>query len=106
MFAFYILVGYVVDPGCIVVMVMLDLTATFDTIDHAILLSRLTHRYGVTGSGSRLTCPVPNACAVWRAARLCARPLLFTAYISLLGDIINKFSLDYHLYIMLVESIE
>ena len=39
-----------VDRGCVVVLVMIDLTAAFDTIDHAILLSGLTHRYGVTGA--------------------------------------------------------
>ena len=39
-----------VERGCVVVLVMLDLTAAFYTIDHAILLSRLTHIYGVTGA--------------------------------------------------------
>ena len=34
----------------IVVLVMLDLTAAFETIDRAILLSRLFHRFGVTGA--------------------------------------------------------
>ena len=37
------------DRGCVVVLVMLDLNAEFDTIDHAIPLSRLTHRYSVLG---------------------------------------------------------
>ena len=36
-----------VDRGCVVVLVMLELTVAFDTTDHTILLSRLTHRYGV-----------------------------------------------------------
>ena len=37
-----------VDHGCVVVLVMLDLTVAFETIDHAILVSRLFHRFGVT----------------------------------------------------------
>ena len=39
-----------VDRGCVVVLVMLDLTAAFETLNHAVLLSRLFHIFGVTGA--------------------------------------------------------
>ena len=37
------------DAGSSAVMLMLDLAAVFDTIDHDILLSRLCNVYGITG---------------------------------------------------------
>ena len=39
-----------VDSDCVVVLVMLDLTSAFETIDHAILLRRLFHKFWVTGA--------------------------------------------------------
>ena len=38
------------DRGKQTAMVMIDISAAFDTIDHAILLDRLSYRYGMTGS--------------------------------------------------------
>ena len=37
------------DAGSPAILLMLDLSAAFDTIDHDILLSRLCNVYGITG---------------------------------------------------------
>ncbi len=44
-----------VDKGNAIVLVLLDLLATFDTVDHATLLHRLQIHLGVTQTGTALS---------------------------------------------------
>ena len=102
-----------IDEAGGVILVLLDLSAAFDTIDHNILLNRM-FSLGVRGSalewfksylsnrkqsviidGSRsiesnLSFGVPQGSVLG--------PILFTVYTTPLGSIAKKFGLQYHLY--------
>ena len=95
-----------------VVLVLLDLSAAFDTLDHDILLNRLEYRFGVTGialkwfrsylcnreqcvsvgsppimsSYSKLICGIPQGSVLGH--------LLFTLYTAPLEDIILHHKLN------------
>jgi exonuclease III len=97
-----------------VLLVLLDLSAAFDTIDHHVLLSRLKSVTGLSGKAYK-----------WFASYLSDRrqsvlidkykstfwelifgvpqgsvlgPLLFVIYMSPLGDILRSLGIQYHLY--------
>ena len=103
-----------VDQRKIAVLVLLDVSAAFDTVDHQILLHRLQSRFGITGVvldrftsylTGRRQCVTINStrsnpkllkCIVPQGSVL--GPLLFLVYVSPLGNVIRKHGLDFHFF--------
>ena len=102
------------DNKKVSVLVLLDLSAAFDTIDHKILLARLQKTFGFRGTvlnwfksylSNRLQCvkiknifsnDKPLLFGVPQGSVL--GPLLYTLYTTPLGGIIRKHGLSYHFY--------
>jgi hypothetical protein len=102
------------DSGSVAVLLLIDLSAAFDTIDHSILLQRLENVFGITGiallwiksylssrqqqviiNGSRST-PAQLNYGVPQGSVL--GPKLFTMYTQPLGELIRKHHLSVHFY--------
>ena len=102
------------DKGSAVALIMLDLLAAFDTIDHTILLSRLQELFGVQGQAlswfnsylSHRTQRVSVGNVISDSLELdfgvpqgsVLAPTLYSLYTKPISDIIRKFDLSYHSY--------
>ena len=102
------------DCQRVVVLVMLDLSAAFDTIDHQVLLQRLSGDAGVSGTALRWfqsyladrtqSITIHNARSRPRISRFgvpqgsVLGPRLFSIYTVPLGSIIEKHGLKRHFY--------
>ena len=98
----------------VVCLVLLDLSAAFDTVDHQILLERLKNMFGLTGTvinwitsyllgrlqkvvvGNANSSAVPLSCGEPQGSIL--GPTLFMLYTTPLSKIYNKHAVTYHLY--------
>lgn len=97
-----------------VILVLLDLSAAFDTIDHGFLIDRLSSEFGIRDTALQWFRSYLN-CRTYRV-RIDSTysdvhtldygvpqgsvlgPLLFTLYVKPLGRIISRYGLRYHMY--------
>lgn len=103
-----------VDAGHPVVLVLLDLSSAFDTVDHDILLLWLEHVVGLKGKvlswfksyltersfsfsmGNNSSSSAPLRCGVSQGSVL--SPMLFSLYLLPLGQIFRNHNISFHCY--------
>jgi len=102
------------DKGLISVLVLLDLSAAFDTIDHCILLQRLDQSIGISGTAlswfksylsdrSQFIFVNDDASITTNVSHRVLQgsvlgPIIFTLYMLPLGNFIRKHSINLHCY--------
>ena len=103
-----------IDNQNSVILVLLDLSAAFDTIDHEILLHKLSSGYGITGKAHKwfksyltertLMVHVSDGQSTKRILRSgvpqgsILGPMLFSLYIAPLGDLMRSLGIEFHIY--------
>ena len=103
-----------VDSGDSDILMLLDLTAAYDTVDHNILISRLEHCVGFKGTvlkwfksylaarsysvclGDFTSSSAPLPCGVPQGSIL--GPILYSSYMLPLGSINRKYGISFHFY--------
>ncbi len=102
------------DRKYAILLVLLDLSAAFDTIDHEILLNILSSRLGITGnalawfksylSQRYQTVSINGVKSVSQELKFgvpqgsVLGPILFTIYMLPLGDILRSYNVQFHQY--------
>ena len=103
-----------IDAGNVCAVVLLDLSAAFDTVDHQILLQIMNRRFAVADRAldwcQSYLCQRSDFLHKWTTVwsfsgglqcppKICARsPLEFIGYTEDLADLINSHRLSHHLY--------
>uniref|UniRef100_A0A4W6D5N5 Reverse transcriptase domain-containing protein n=1 Tax=Lates calcarifer TaxID=8187 RepID=A0A4W6D5N5_LATCA len=102
------------DSGSTSLLILLDLSAAFDTVDHRILMDRLENRFGISGVAlswlksylsDRTQCvSCNNTVSAFSDVKYgvpqgsVLGPLLFSLYIYPLGQIIRSHGINFHCY--------